>query len=84
MYVALRNYCSPIHLRTYVYHSTTCNCIALLQVDDPRKDTDDDQARSDVPTVTVPSSDDHTGDSAKQNSNDPAVCSYIPITILHK
>ena len=33
--------------------------------------------RSDVPTVTVPSSDDHTSDSANQNPNDPAVASYI-------
>ena len=52
----------------YVYHSTTCNCIALLQDDDPHKDTDDDQAHSDVPTVTVPSNDDHTSDSAKTES----------------
>ena len=45
--------------------------LKLLQADDDA--SNNDQVHSDVPTVTVPSSDDHTSDSANQDPNDPAV-----------
>ena len=63
-------------MNLYEHHSTTCIIVLLklLQADDAHKN--DDQAHSDVPTVAVPSNDDHTSDNANQNPNDPAVCTY--------
>ena len=48
--------------------------ITILQ-DDPHEVTDNGVQHITVPTITVPSDDDHTSDEAVKSKNHPSVCS---------